>query len=164
MSNDTFGSGAQMDEPGPDVSSLISGPAIALLVAGIINVLSTIGTIAYGLMMVFMGEQMLEQNPALQQNPAFQDLQNQPGGPAPTDAIAMAGGFYLILGAVGLMVGAVIIMGALKMKKCESYGFAMTSSILAMIPCLSSCCLIGLPVGIWCMIVLMKPEVKSAFH
>ena len=114
--------------------------------------------------MVFMGEQMIQQNPALQDNPAFQDLQNQPGGPNPTDAIAMAGGLYLVAGAVALMVAAVIIMGALKMKKLESHGFAMTASILSMIPCLSSCCLIGLPVGIWCMIVLMKPEVKSAFH
>ena len=131
---------------------------------GIINVLSSLGTVLYGFMMVFMGEQMIQQNPALQDNPAFQDLQNQPGGPNPTDAIAMAGGLYLVSGAVALMVAAVIIMGALKMKKLESHGFAMTASILSMIPCLSSCCLIGLPVGIWCMIVLMKPEVKSAFH
>lgn len=166
MSNDAFDSGAQMGGPGPapDVANLVSGPALALLIAGIINVLSTFGTIGYGLVMMFMGDQMLEQNPALQQNPAFQDLQNQPGGPAPQDALAIAGGFYLIIGILGLIGAAVIIMGALKMKKLESHGLSMTASILAMIPCLSSCCLIGLPVGIWCMIVLMKPEVKSAFH
>ena len=34
----------------------------------------------------------------------------------------------------------VIVLGALKMMKLKSYGMAMTSSILAMIPCLSSCC------------------------
>jgi hypothetical protein len=44
----------------------------------------------------------------------------------------------------------------------KSYGLAMTSSILAMIPC-HVCCMVGLPIGIWALIVLLKPEVKSAF-
>ncbi len=52
----------------------------------------------------------------------------------------------------------------MKMKKLESYGLAMAASIIAMIPCLSPCCLIGLPIGIWALVVLSKPEVKSAFH
>jgi hypothetical protein len=50
------------------------------------------------------------------------------------------------------------------MKKLESYGLAMAASIIAMIPCVSPCCLLGLPIGIWALVVLMKPEVKSAFH
>jgi hypothetical protein len=28
----------------------------------------------------------------------------------------------------------------------------------------SPCCFIGLPIGIWALIVLAKPEVKAAFH
>jgi hypothetical protein len=40
----------------------------------------------------------------------------------------------------------------------------MAASIIAMIPCVSPCCLLGLPIGIWALVVLMKPEVKSAFH
>jgi hypothetical protein len=39
----------------------------------------------------------------------------------------------------------------------------MTAAILAMIPCLSSCCIVGLPLGIWALVVLSKPEVKSEF-
>ncbi len=34
----------------------------------------------------------------------------------------------------------------------------------AMIPCVSPCCLLGLPLGIWALIVLVKPEVKAAFQ
>ena len=52
----------------------------------------------------------------------------------------------------------------MKMKKLESYGWAMTASILALAPCISPCCLVGLPIGIWALVVLAKPEVKSAFH
>ena len=50
------------------------------------------------------------------------------------------------------------------MKKLESYGMVMTATILSMLPCTSSCCCLGLPLGIWILIVLAKPEVKSAFR
>ena len=65
---------------------------------------------------------------------------------------------------IGLLVGGLILFGATKMKKLESYGLAMTVSIIAMIPCISPCCIVGLPIGIWALVVLSKPEVKGAFH
>ena len=64
----------------------------------------------------------------------------------------------------GLIMSVVILMGALKMKKLESYNFALTATIIAMVPCISPCCLVGLPIGIWALVVLMKPEVKAAFR
>ena len=67
------------------------------------------------------------------------------------------------LGIIGILVNLVILLGAVKMKKLESYGLAMAASIIAMIPC-QPCCLLGLPFGIWAVVVLSKPEVKSAFH
>ena len=33
-----------------------------------------------------------------------------------------------------------------------------------MVPCISPCCLVGLPIGIWALVVLNKPEVKGSFH
>ncbi len=65
---------------------------------------------------------------------------------------------------IGILVAALIIYAALKMKELTQYGLCMAASILAMIPCISPCCIIGLPIGIWCLIVLTKPEVKTAFH
>jgi hypothetical protein len=38
----------------------------------------------------------------------------------------------------------------------------MAAAIMAMIPC-NCCCLLGLPFGIWALVMLMKPEVKSQF-
>ena len=38
------------------------------------------------------------------------------------------------------------------------------ATIIAMVPCISPCCLVGLPIGIWALVVLMKPEVKAAFR
>ena len=48
-------------------------------------------------------------------------------------------------------------------KKLESYTFAIIATIIAMVPCISPCCIVGLPIGIWALVVLNKPEVKGAF-
>ena len=56
-----------------------------------------------------------------------------------------------------------ILIGALKMRKCQSYGLAMTASILCIL-CDWSCCCLGIGAGIWAIVVLCKPEVKAAFH
>jgi hypothetical protein len=63
-----------------------------------------------------------------------------------------------------MLVSGLILFGGLKMQKLENYGLAMAASIVAMIPCISPCCLVGLPIGIWAVVVLSKPEVKNAFH
>ncbi len=75
----------------------------------------------------------------------------------------IGGGIGILGGIIGVVVAALIIFASLKMKKLENYNLAMAASIIAMIPILSSCCLIGLPAGIWALVVLRKPEVKSAF-
>jgi len=40
----------------------------------------------------------------------------------------------------------------------------VAASIIAMIPCVSPCCCLGLPFGIWALVVLARPAVKSAFQ
>ncbi|GLH74949.1 hypothetical protein GETHLI_34510 [Geothrix limicola] len=76
----------------------------------------------------------------------------------------MGGGIGMAMAVVGIAFGVVVLMGALKMKDARSYGFAMTAAILAMVPCLSPCCCLGLPFGIWALVILVKPEVKGAFQ
>ncbi len=76
----------------------------------------------------------------------------------------LSGGIGAVFSVIGLIMAVVVFMGASKMKNAESYGFAMAAAIIAMIPCLGPCCLLGLPFGIWALIVLMKPEVKAAFQ
>jgi Flp pilus assembly protein protease CpaA len=65
---------------------------------------------------------------------------------------------------VGVLMAAFIIYASLKMKELEQWEICVAASILAMIPCISPCCIIGLPVGIWSLVVLLKPEIKSTFH
>ena len=69
-------------------------------------------------------------------------------------------GTVAMIGIIGILLSG-LILGGLKMKNLESYGLAMTVSIIAMIPCFSPCCLLDLPIGIWAPVVLSKPEVEE---
>jgi hypothetical protein len=60
-------------------------------------------------------------------------------------------------------VSGFVLFGALKMLKLQSRTLAMVTCIAAMLPCIGCCCIFGLPFGIWGLVVLNKPDVKSQF-
>lgn len=60
-----------------------------------------------------------------------------------------------------LLVNSLMIFAALKMKWLQAYGLAIIASILAII--ISPGNLIGLPIGIWALVVLSQREVRAAF-
>ena len=62
---------------------------------------------------------------------------------------------------IGIITGIIILIGASKMRKLESYGFAMTASILSIVCC--PCC-VGLGAGIWSVVVLSNAQVKASFR
>lgn len=53
------------------------------------------------------------------------------------------------------------IYSALQMMNARKHGFAMASAIITILS--GFFLLIGFPIGIWALIVLLKPEIKSAF-
>jgi predicted Zn finger-like uncharacterized protein len=59
--------------------------------------------------------------------------------------------------------GLVVTMAGFMMLNLRSYGSAMTGTIFAMLPC-SPGCLLGLPFGIWGLVVLNRPDVKRSFQ
>ena len=131
--------------PASAAAALVAGPAIGLIVTAILGAL---------VQMVSLIRLLLVHN--------SMPVNSQMPGQA---WVAMLSGpIGVVMSIIAILMSVVILLGALKMKKLESYGLAMTASILAMIPCLSPCCVIGLPIGIWALMVLSKPEVKSAFH
>jgi hypothetical protein len=58
----------------------------------------------------------------------------------------------------------VIIVIAMLMMRLRSYPLAIIGSLLPMINLGSSCCCLGLPVGIWTLVVLLRPAVRDAFY
>jgi hypothetical protein len=123
--------------------SLVSGPATGLMIVGILEIIGHV----LGLIFNLVGVSFLAANQGA----------NQPW------ANMMSGTMGVVTAIFGIILAGVVLFGAIQMKKLENYGLAMAASIIAMLPC-SACCLAGFPIGIWCLVVLSKPEVKSAFH
>jgi len=127
----------------PDAANQVSGPAIGLMVVAILGFLWQAFILVWRL---FFSAVAAAQS-------------NQP------DWVTMFSGTGAIIGSIlGILSSVLVLFGGLKMKRLESYSLAMAASIIAMIPCVSPCCLIGLPIGIWSVVILAKPEVKAAFH
>lgn len=125
-----------------DIQSQVSGPATGLQVTAGIG-------IAFQIVMILL-------------RVLGMGLAGAAGG---NNSLAMmSGGIGIVFGIIGIIIGVVVFMGASKMKNLEGHGFAMVAAVLAMIPCISPCCLLGLPLGIWAVVVLVKPEVKAAFQ
>ncbi len=71
-----------------------------------------------------------------------------------------------LAGAINLAIVALdafVLFGAIKLMRLEAHGLAVAACIAAMLPC-QCCCAFGLPFGIWALVVLNRPEVKSQFH
>ena len=148
--------------------SKVAAPAIALLVEGIIFVLLAI----WGVVMAALSLAGL--NPLVNsQREQFEQMQQQNGAPAGASEFletmmkmseTMQGPLGLVLNLIPLTIAFVVIFGALRMKNLRSYSLALASAILGMIPCFSPCCLVGLPIGVWAIVVLMDPTVKQSFR
>jgi hypothetical protein len=59
-------------------------------------------------------------------------------------------------------VGSFTIVGALSMMRLQSYRRAVRASIVAMLP-VAPGCILGLPMGIWALVVLSGKEVNAGF-
>lgn len=69
----------------------------------------------------------------------------------------------LTTGLIGLVLSALVAYGARQMQTLRSFGWSVTAAVLALIPCTSPCCVLGVPIGIWALVVLYRPEVRAAF-
>jgi hypothetical protein len=56
-----------------------------------------------------------------------------------------------------------IAWGAWCMRRGVRYKTALAASILACIPLASPCLYVGIPFGIWAIVVLRRPDVRAAF-
>jgi hypothetical protein len=78
-------------------------------------------------------------------------------------AATLFGSAGMSLGCLGIAVALFLWIGAGRMAALRSYGLSMATGVVALVPCLSPCCAITLPFGVWALFVMTRPEVKSAF-
>ena len=133
--------------------SVVKGPAIALIITAVLG----IGIFFIGAISNFLGSAMIHQpTPPANLPPEWQSFyqsMNNMRGPG-------AGVVDLFFAAMNGFV----LFGAIKMLRLESRTLVTVACIIAMLPVtISCCCLLGLPFGIWGLVVLNKPDVKSHF-
>ena len=129
----------------------VSGPAIGLMITAALGFLGAI----FKIIAPLAGLNNFQTSGA-NLPPQFQQFQQW--------ATQMNGTMGVVTGILGLAMCVLIFYGALQMQKLTNHGLCMAASIIAMVPCLSPCCCIGLPIGIWALVVLSKADVKGFFH
>ena len=150
-------SGQNLAESVNEALARVNGPAIGLMVTAILGILTQLLTVLLTLIgagfqsmgMHQMGRKGMAHGPELEQLQYIQELVFGVGG--------------TVSGVIGIAIGVFILIGSLKMKRLESYGLSMAAAILALIPCISPCCILGLPFGIWALVVLSDQSVKAMF-
>lgn len=63
----------------------------------------------------------------------------------------------------GLGLAGFVLWAALRMRRLESYPLAFTACAISLVPCLSPCCILGVPFGIWGLIVMHDGGVRPHF-
>lgn len=61
------------------------------------------------------------------------------------------------------LMNVMIAFGAISMIRLRNHSAAYAGAILAVIPICSPCFVLGIPFGVWALVVLNRPEVKQRF-
>ena len=121
-------------------------PAIGLIVVGALNLLSGLVLILGRLVSIVKGR-----------DPVITDEDRRLGY-----MIAII--FFPIVSLISIAASPIIIFGGIQMLRARKYSIALWAAVLALIPLTSVCCIPGIPIGIWALIVLRNPEVRAAFE
>jgi len=140
----------------------VQTPALLLIITGVLTLLtSLINLVMIPKLPDICDAQItkIQQNPNLTQEEKemwtefFTEFKNSVESP-----------INLPLQILDVLLAVIILVGGIQLRNLSGVALPVTSSILAMIPCFSGCCcLLGLPAGIWALVVLSRPEVKTVF-
>jgi hypothetical protein len=140
-----YGSGYGYGQQGylpSDPSGLVKGPAICLIVLCSLWLLITVAALIFNIVLLVAGPMGLQD-------------------PDEPRAQRVAG----IIGAVLYMVAnGCTLYGSVRMLQLRNYAMAMTAGVLSVLPCCSACWVLGIPFGIWALVVLNRPDVRQAFR
>lgn len=64
---------------------------------------------------------------------------------------------------LSILTGLAMLVGSWQMLQGKSYAFSPVTAVLAVIPCLSPCLVLGIPSGIWALVILADEQTKANF-
>jgi hypothetical protein len=138
---------ANQTVPTPNPSNKVRGPAIALIIVSSL-------AIAFGIAGL-VGDFFLYSTGALE------ELEARNAKPISQETTLT---IRTVWGIVLLIASSFVLYGSIQMLKLTSYGTARAAAIVAMIPMLGPCCVVGIPFGIWAFVVLKEDSVRNAFR
>jgi hypothetical protein len=146
--------GADPDAARARALAMVQAPAMCLLIFALVSVVACLALGAMTLSGVDLNQGMMK---LFKINP-----------PAPSAGQeATQRQFARISGVANVTLGVVwnltVALGAYRMRQLRSRGLAMTAAVLAIVPCFSVCCLASMPIGLWAVTTLGKPEVSPHF-
>ena len=71
-------------------------------------------------------------------------------------------GAGLISNLVSMAIVALVIAAAISMLRLKSWALALAGAIAMVVPCLGPCCPIGIPFGVWAIVILSRADVRQA--
>lgn len=122
--------------------AVVVAPAIAMIVVASLSLLVTIPALIF-------------------QSIGFLRQARLMSGEMPPEAYVFLGA-YIVGTLISVVVHILIIVGGVKMVKFQSWGAALTGAIMLILPC--TACWIGLPIGVWAVIVLSLSSVRRQFR
>ena len=136
---------------GQNPQDLVKGPGLGLLIVGILGICLGL----FGVLSSVLGFGAAR----------VQEMQDQGQQLPEWSRYFMGGGgaLQIVMNVIAIATSAFVAYGGLQMQKMQGRSVCMVAAILAMIPCISPCCPLGLPIGIWALMALNKPEVRAGF-
>jgi len=139
-------------------------PATFLLVVGIINLLAG-GLFLYSSFdFRNVSPDELDRHMEREHKETWDDFKRRTGLTT-AEFLEMVSRGATVWGAVALGCGLVTVAGGVSFLRLGSLPLAVAGAVVASIPILSplGCCLIGEAVGVWSLVVMLSPDVRSAF-
>ena len=129
-----------------DVITRLRAPAIALICLGALNVLSAMVLLLGRIANLIRGNERVITNEA--ERLGYQ-----------TSML-----YFPLVSLLSIIAAPVIVVGGVQMLNARRYSLAIWAAVLAMVPLTSVCCLPGIPVGTWALMVLLNRDVSAAFQ
>lgn len=130
--------------PNQPSTGKILAPGIALIVVGAIGLIASVFNVIFALVV----------EPQVDPNAPEFVRQMQAGAAGPMTAVIQA---------VCVFMNLFIIFGGVQMGRVSMWGVALGASIVAMVNFGTCCCVVGIPIGIWSIVILTQEDVRQLF-
>lgn len=144
----------------------VAGPAAMLITTGVILLsIAFLIAVQSGLLTATFARQQEVQEQTIDANPKLTPAQKAQMKATLRQTFQGMGIAFQVLGVTNLVAAGVIGLGAYRMLTVSGRGWAIAGAVVALIPCLVGYAwVVGLPAGIWALVVLNRADVKAAFR